>query len=78
MSIRYAIADFISGGELTFQRRGWERSRSLNLDWQMQCQEAYAINARTSHALRKVIEQETDGANATVKRMANIAREGLK
>jgi hypothetical protein len=25
-----------------------------------------------------VIEQETDGANATVKRMANIAREGLK
>lgn len=78
MSIRYAIADFISGGELTFQRRGWERSRSHNLDYQRQLGDAFAVKSAYAQALRKVVEQETDGANATVKRMANIAREGLK
>ena len=56
----------------------WERDRSFNLNWIMKLQDALVVKAVYAQALRKVIEQETDGANETVKRMANIAREGLK
>lgn len=77
MSIRYAIADFISGGELTFQRRGWRRSQSINLDLQMKLKDALVVNSEYAYDLRKGVGQETDDANATVKSMDNIARSGL-
>ena len=64
MTLRERLADWISGGEL---------SRLLMQNDQLN--EAYWAQGG---ALHKIADCETTGANATVKRMARIAREALE
>lgn len=64
MSIRFKIADWIGGGALT---------RANNLAFM--CAENWAKSVST---LRDIAAMETPNANATVKRMANVARDALK
>lgn len=55
----------------------WARERNRATLWmQTHVMALEGINDR-SRRLRKIAEQETPGANATVKRMARIAREAL-
>ena len=63
MTLRERLADWISGSEL---------SRLLMQNDQLN--EAYWAQR---DALHKIADCETPGANATVKRMARIAREAL-
>lgn len=63
MTLRERIADWISGGRLS---RLMAQNDQLN--------EAYWAKR---DALHKITACETPGANATVKRMAQIAREAL-
>lgn len=46
--------------------------------WLTNCQEWVGVAARRGKALHDIAAQETPGANATVKRMARIAREALE
>lgn len=64
MTIRKRIADWISGGELS---RLMAQNDQLNEEYWAQ-----------RDALHKIAACETHGANATVKRMAKIAREALE
>lgn len=92
MTIRERLADWISGGELSYYRtlaelqcekRGEDRfARGLaELDasiamenMQKACDQMQEIAA----ALRRISAMETPSANATVRRMARIARDALK
>lgn len=68
MTLREKIADWISGGALSEARKMWvtyELRSNLSFD-------------KRAAALKQIIAQETPSANATVKRMANIAREALR
>lgn len=63
MTVREKLADWISGGKLTFYK---------NLRLSMVVRTSDYIDA-----LCHIQNQETPKANATVKRMAKIAREAL-
>ena len=71
MTLRERLADWITGGMLTNDRRianeafndAYQKTRRLH---------------RSNSALLNIIAEETPGANATVKRMARIAREALE
>ena len=67
MTIRERIADFISGGEIKAERRN-VKGLSIALD------AAWASNKERQSRLDRIAAQETPGANATVRRMARIAR----
>ena len=71
MTPRDKLADWISGGALTFHKNGWARSSALH-------SETKGRNFCFSAALCQIRDMETPNANATVKRMAKIAREALK
>lgn len=64
MNLRERLADWISGGALTFMER------------QMMTWASMAIEKNI--ALGEIAACETPGANATVRRMARIAREALE
>lgn len=82
MNMRERIADWISRGAVSRAHNDhidslktimrMERSREAELK-----REAAAWNRR-AHALMTIAACETPSANATVRRMANIAREALK
>lgn len=67
MTLRERIADWISGGELKAERRN-VRGLSIALD------AAWKSNIGRQTRLDRIAAQETPKANATVKRMARIAR----
>ena len=81
MNWRIRIADWISGGELT----RWRNVKGV-LDWAInrldKQQELNGENmvrlSKARYALRNIAALETPNANATVKRMARIAREALE
>lgn len=85
MTIRHKLADWISGGELT---RLWARVDFLrqrnNQVWDRWSEKYTKLDAARAElrakdkALRQIIAQETPTANATVRRMARIAREALE
>ena len=92
MTLRERIADWISGGALTWRKNGWDRSAAINAQ---HCEDlrgahsdlsfarsALMAEASTSNsrrgALRAIAAMETPHANATVRRMAQAAREALK
>lgn len=64
MNWRMKLADWISGGALTMSQDGY-------------CEEQY-LSFRYRAALRDIAAQEKPTSNATVKRMARMAREALK
>ena len=67
MTLRERIADWISGGALTLARSDF---RALEYTLEM----AWASNRERHEQLRRIAAQETPSANATVRRMARIAR----
>lgn len=78
MTIRERIADWISGGLLTGAR---ERAKFLseqlgerNNDYHL----AVTLSMSRESALRQIVAMETPVANATVLRMARVAREALE
>lgn len=71
MTFREKLADWISGGALSDARRQLFIV-TASRDWHMK-QSGSAIEA-----LRAIAARETPSANATVKRMARIAREAIK
>jgi len=84
MTFREKIADWISGGGLKKARDSRDGWKILYKDkrWDFEsCRDASDrgwVEANKAHnVLRDIAAQETPGANATVKRMARIAREGL-
>lgn len=77
MTLREKIADWISGGELSFQRNGWARSRAINLDIKERSQDGVIKINKLRRSLILVSMQETPNANATVRRMSKIARDAL-
>lgn len=64
MNLRERIADWLTGGALT-------RARSFCDMWS-------EFNTEKGEALRHIAAMETPGANATVRRMARVAREALE
>lgn len=64
MTFRERLADWISGGRLTeLEQAGWE---------------AWGVATDYMQALEEIMDMETPGANATVRRMAQRAMEALK
>lgn len=56
----------------------YETAISLAQQIEEKWREQRAVAIRNTIALRDIIDQETPSANATVKRMARIAREALE
>ena len=78
MTFRERLADWISGGEIARRdvmidnlSRNLEKERESRFNWIYEA-------SRYAYALQDIINMQTPGANATVRRMANRAREALK
>lgn len=83
MTVREKIADWITGGLLTNEREAASRWRREYLqakaDYVSSCSQSdkgWHVAHKAFETLRQIAAQETPGANATVKRMARMAREG--
>lgn len=85
MTFRERLADWISGGAVTRARNEYDGVRHMLTDYRL----AYPISVRAHAAevdisiallaaLRRIDACETPGANATVRRMARIAREAME
>jgi hypothetical protein len=78
MTLRERIADWISGGALSLREvlvDGWELVYRIETDAHRRAEEkARLLQAK----LDRIAACETPGANATVRRMARIAREGME
>lgn len=71
MTLRHKLADWISGGELTRLNREFNLLEEMSID-------IVGSEFDARNALHQIIAQETPSANATVRRMARIAREALE
>jgi hypothetical protein len=82
MTFRERLADWISGGAISEATRDFKIAAAAAEEHETIARENRRIwkdkAIKRALALRTIIDQETPGANATVKRMARIAREGLK
>jgi hypothetical protein len=78
MNLREKIADWISGGALTEAREREAVADEICGNYRQRADmfEEYYFDYR--RALSDIADMETPGANATVKRMAERAREGLE
>jgi uncharacterized heparinase superfamily protein len=81
MKLTHRIADWLTGGEFSAYKADASFWRETSFDWSRQCkdqrEEVRAANDALSKAqarLDRIAEMETPGANATVKRMARVAR----
>ena len=70
MTLRERIADWISGGALTEARN----HVLYEAGWRDRACDAVDNLVRARHRLGRIAAQETPNANATVRRMARIAR----
>ena len=71
MTLRERLADWISGGALTFHKNGWARSSAL-------FSSAFDERENARDALLCIAAMETPKANATVRRMAKVARDAME
>jgi hypothetical protein len=71
MMTRYRLANWVSGGLLSDAINGVKLTAEVAVDH-------HSLAAKRLQALRDIIEMETPGANATVKRMANRARQAIE
>ncbi len=78
MTFREKLADCISGGKLTRYKKSRDFWHSEANRFEMQAWKIFDRHGLLGAALRQIADQETPSANATVKRMARIAREALK
>lgn len=78
MTFRERIADWISGGALTRERalcRFW--ANAYDREFRRHTGQIHS-RSRLDHALHRIAAEEKPTSNATVKRMARIAREALE
>lgn len=73
MTFREKLADWISGGALTRLQSYKFALDSMGHHYDLMCGDV----ALYTSVLHRIDEQETPSANATVKRMARMAREAL-
>lgn len=80
MNLRYKLADWISGGALSLAKvkeRIWRAETHKLMLYEAQAHEqshrAYLLQER----LNRIAACETPSANATVRRMARMAREAI-
>ena len=82
MNWRERLADWITGGALTRARKETDTAMQRGCEWRNAWSIALgreqANAARNKSALARIAAMETPGANATVRRMAEAAREALK
>ncbi|WP_395543230.1 hypothetical protein [Neotabrizicola sp. sgz301269] len=71
MTLRERIADWISGGALS-------RQKTRDYTWAAACASSALQVTKLKIHLECIAACETPGANATVRRMAKIAREALE
>ena len=84
MTIREKLADWISGGALTMARYEREKIRDelarcsdeLTSAWHVLANRD-EVSERLRNDMRQIASLETPSANATVRKMARIAREAL-
>lgn len=85
MTLRERIADWISGGELTRAkhdaREGWAEGYRYRVEAEL-CKDGhdewYGTALLLQDQLNRIAACETTNANATVRRMARIAREAME
>lgn len=85
MTLREKLADWISGGMVTHwqdlaSRNGYTADKALD-GWRKACDDlrgSIAIANQYQNALQYIIDQDTPGANATVKRIVHVAKDALK
>jgi hypothetical protein len=78
MTFREKLADWISGGALTRAREIDEMMEQSRVRWRDLAFDCTASVKNLEHALRLIEAEEKPTSNATVKRMARIAREALE
>lgn len=78
MKMREQLADWISGGALTRAKISAQIDEENRVLWRYRASKRNREIAELNAALRGIIMHETPKANATVRRMARIAREALK
>ena len=85
MTLRERIADWISGGALTKALNEYDRISGVNAPWFDRWSKAIdrstdmmAHRFALQRALRAIVDCERPNANATERRMVEIAREALK
>ena len=85
MTVTEKIFDWISGGALTRAKAAARECRSDEYKWRIRCDWAEAQAREQSHRaylmqerLNRIAACETHNANATVRRMARIAREAME
>lgn len=78
MTLRERLADWISGGALTLARDEADQQRARGNRWFDDALLQTGHCAIYRGRLFRIIACETPNANATVKRMAKIAREAVK
>ena len=71
MTLRDKLANWISGNKLSYLKKMEQVNGNRATRWKIECN-------KMEDALLEIANAETTGANATVKRMAKIAREALK
>lgn len=84
MTLREKIADWISGGAVTKRDEKIHELQRMCGSWRVnssdesgRARRAEREYFRLRSKLHDIAAQETPGANATVRRMARMAREGL-
>lgn len=77
MTFREKLADWISGGEMSRYKKSRDFWHSEANRFEKHAWRIFDKYGLLRAALTQIAEQETPSANATVKRMARIAREAL-
>lgn len=77
MTLRERIADLISGGALSRETERADRNHGRSEMWFSDAMEKAGLLNCAKSKLNRIAACETPNANATVKRMARIAREGV-
>lgn len=78
MTLRERIADWISGGALTWMKLDIELREENRVMWRDRSFDRNQTIGKMAVALRDIAACETQNANATVRRMARIAREAME
>jgi hypothetical protein len=78
VTLRERIADWISGGALTWMKLDIELREENRVMWRDRSFDRNRMIGKMAVALRAIADCETPSANATVRRMARIAREATE
>lgn len=74
MTMRERLADWISGGALSRARTHSRETLESGLRWMEEAKSHEYVSVSLQARLDRIAAMETPGANATVRRMARVAR----